>query len=342
VSKKLRLGIVGLGRVAKSHLAAIKELSDMIELVAIVSRDRLKGEKEAENWPHAEVFTSYERALSDSSAEAFLLLLPHHLHSAYSIQALEAGKHVLIEKPMAMNYAEAKQMVETAERHHVKLMVGQSRRFFQPVMSSIDHIRSMEIGNVINMNVLFLGHMNKPAVDWWKDNEQIGGFIIPLWGSHILDYIIWVYQELPESVYAQGLSNNPNWDGEDEVAISLRFAGGRMANVMMSFNAGSRPTDEEGLTGKRIWSTQNSIYDRYIIGENGMMHLRDEYELFVNGELASSSLGDTSNFTRQLNEFYCAIIEQRAPLAAGQEILGVMKLIDACYASMKSNRIISL
>lgn len=340
--QKLRLAVVGLGRVSKSHLPAVKELQGKIELAALVSRDEGKLRREAEGWEGVKTYTSYDDAVSDPGIDAFLLLLPHHLHAEYSIRALRAGKHVLVEKPMAMNVREAEQMVSVAGESGAALMIGQSRRFFGPVTESIRRVRSKEIGELININALLLAYMDKPAADWWKDESQIGGFIIPLWGSHILDYIVWAYDKLPLTVYAQGHSNNPNWSGEDEVAISLNFGEGRMANVLMSFNAGARPADAEGLTGKRIWSTQNSIYERYLIGTNGMIQLKDEYELLVNGEKREECGRTSANFTRQLEEFADAIREGRKPLASGQEIIGVMKIMDACFESMRTNRVVTI
>ncbi|MDB5084260.1 MAG: hypothetical protein JWN30_1146 [Bacilli bacterium] len=339
---KLRLAVVGLGRVANSHLPAIAEVQDQVELAALVSRDRQKALETGKQWNVDQIYTSYEEMLADPSIDAVLLLVPHDLHASYSIQALNAGKHVLIEKPMALNEAEAAAMVEAADENRVTLMVGQSRRFFEPVMESIRKIRAKEIGDIININALLLSFMDKPATAWWTDMSKIGGFIIPLWGSHILDYILWAYGELPQTVYAQGYSNNPNWQGEDEVSISLQFSKKRMANVLMSFNAGSRPTDEEGLTGKRIWSTQNSIYDRYVIGTNGLLTLKDEYELLQNSEKVECAVPNKSNFAWQIEEFAESIRQKRAPLASGQEILQLMKVIDACFASIKDNRIIEL
>jgi predicted dehydrogenase len=342
MSNKLRLAVVGLGRVSKSHLPAIDALSDRIEISAFVTRDEQKLREEALRWNVSKTYSSYHEALKDDEIDAFLLLLPHDLHADFAIRALRAGKHVLIEKPMALNESEAARMVEAAEQNKRILMIGQSRRFFAPVMESINRVRAKEIGELININALLLAHMDKPATEWWKDKTKIGGFIIPLWGSHILDYIIWAFDELPTTVYAQGLSNNPNWNGEDEVAISLRFSKGRMANLLMSFNAGARPTDEEGLTGKRIWSTQNSIYDRYLIGSNGLLRLRDEQELFLNGEKIECEDTHLSNFAWQMEEFYLSIRENREPLASGREVLRVMKIIDACFVSMAENKVIHL
>ncbi|KKI90888.1 hypothetical protein WQ54_18350 [Bacillus sp. SA1-12] len=342
MTEKVRLAVVGLGRVSKSHLPAVKALRKKVELIALVSRDEEKARKEALNWGTVKVYTNYDEACMDKNIDAFLLLLPHDLHASYTIKALEAGKHVLIEKPMAMNEKEAREMAEAAERHQVTLMVGQSRRFFEPVMDSIKRIRAKEIGDVININALLLAQMHQPATEWWKKKSQIGGFIIPLWGSHLLDYIIWAYGEIPQTVYAKGYSNNPNWEGEDECSISLTFSNGRMANVLMSFNAGARPTDEDGLTGKRIWSTQNSIYERYIIGTNGMLHLKDEDELYLNSNKVKDSHSSRSNFIWQLEEFIDSIHENRTPIASGQEVLEVMKVIDACFESMKENKVVTL
>ncbi|UUZ94816.1 Gfo/Idh/MocA family oxidoreductase [Paenibacillus sp. P25] len=83
--------------------------------------------------------------------------LPHDLHAEYSIKALQAGKHVLVEKPMAMNVSEAEEMTVAAEAAGVTLMVGQSRRFFRPVMESVRRVRAKEIGELININALLAG-----------------------------------------------------------------------------------------------------------------------------------------------------------------------------------------
>ncbi|UUZ79071.1 hypothetical protein LJK88_28010 [Paenibacillus sp. P26] len=115
-----------------------------------------------------------------------------------------------------------------------------------------------------------------------------------------------------------------------------------MANVLMSFNAGRRPTDEDGLTGKRIWSTQNSIYDRYLIGSNGMMQLKDEYELWQNGEKIDECERSNDNFTWRLEEFADAIREKRRPLAGGREILSVMNVMDGRFESMRTKQVITL
>lgn len=342
MAEKLRLGVVGLGRVSVSHLPAIRELQHKVELAAIVSRDAGKAAKAAEGWETPQIYTAFDDALRDPDIDAFLLLLPHDLHAPYAIRAMEAGKHVLLEKPMALNRFEGKRMVETAERNGVTLMIGQSRRFFGPVMQSLARLRSGEIGQLFAIQALLLAFMDKPAVEWWKETKHNGGFIIPLWGSHILDYVIWAYGELPESVYAQGYSHNPSWEGEDEVAVSLKFSRNRMANISMSFNAGKTPGDEEGLTGKRIWSTQNSIYERYLTGTKGMMYLKDEHELFVNGEKQACPGKHASNFTWQLEEFVDALLEKREPLASGKEILGVMRVIDAVFESIAENRVVWL
>ncbi|WP_141501674.1 Gfo/Idh/MocA family protein [Paenibacillus luteus] len=342
MAAKVRLGVVGLGRVSSSHLPAIQELRDKVTLKAIVSRNPDKAAQAVEGWEGARIYDSFEEALQDPEIDAFLLLLPHDLHAPYAIKAMEAGKHVLIEKPMAMNRVEGEQMVEAAKQNNVTLMVGQSRRFFGPVMKSIEKISNGEIGELFTIHAMLLAYIDKPAVDWWKDVKHIGGFIIPLWGSHILDYIVWAYGELPETVYAQGYSHNPNWEGEDEVAISLRFSRNRMANILMSFNAGRVPGDEEGLGGKRIWTTQDSVYVRYLTGTKGVLHLKDENELFDNGEKVEYPSKHASNFTWQLEEFIDSLLENRQPLAAGHEVLGVMHIMDACFESIATNRVVRL
>ncbi|UUZ79072.1 Gfo/Idh/MocA family oxidoreductase [Paenibacillus sp. P26] len=168
MQRKLRLAVVGLGRVSKSHLPALRKLSDKIELAALVTRDENKAAAGSRGMGEVRTYTSYDEALRDDGIDAYLLLPPHDLHAEYSIKALQAGKHVLVEKPMAMNVSEAEEMTVAAEAAGVTLMVGQSRRFFRPVMESVRRVRAKEIGELININALLCWRI-------WISRRRTGG-----------------------------------------------------------------------------------------------------------------------------------------------------------------------
>lgn len=335
----VRLAVIGCGRVAYSHLPAIKELGNMAQLVAAVSRTKGHAEKAAREFGAKRCYTSLEEALQDSEIDAVVLCLPHHLHASVSIKAAKHGKHILVEKPMANTVEEAEEMIEAAEKNGVILMSGQSRRFYNAVLESKDYLDKGKIGKLININATLFGYVDKPPTPWWSSAEKTGGLIIPLFGSHTIDYILWLFGKAPSRVYAETYSNNSSWEGEDEANIIMGFDDGSMASVTMSWNA--RLVKISGIEAdKKILPTP--IYNRYVIGSKGTMHIEDELELSLNGEKLVSGEQKPDNFHLQMKEFVTSIIEKREPLASGKEVKKVIQVMEASQMSAKEHRVVYL
>ena len=136
----MRICLIGCGRVARSHMAGALQVKDRIEVVAAVDRGLEKAELFCREFGIKHAFSSFEDVVAAVDFEAVDICLPNHLHAEYTVKAAEAGKHILLEKPMANTVAECKIMNDAARKNNVTLMIGQSRRFFEPVMASIDRI----------------------------------------------------------------------------------------------------------------------------------------------------------------------------------------------------------
>ena len=117
---KIGLAMIGCGQIARAHLRAIEE-NPHAKLTAAMDVIEERAIETAEKYD-ARAYTSVEDALNDANVDAVVLPLPHHLHHPVTIQAAEAGKHILVEKPMALNLDEARQMVDAAESAGVKLI----------------------------------------------------------------------------------------------------------------------------------------------------------------------------------------------------------------------------
>lgn len=323
----LALGFIGSGRIAKAHLRAAANLPDRVRVAAIAGRRRERAEATATEFGIPVVYDDYRRILQDPAISAVVVTTPNDAHAAIVCDAARAGKHILVEKPMALDTHSAEAMVRAAEDAGVTLMVAQSRRFSDAARWMVRQFP--EIGTLIRAHITFLVSFAQPPTDWWRSATQAGGLVVLLQGSHSLDSLYWWFGTLPQSIYAVGARTNAAWEGEDEADILCRFADGQSATVHLSL------------------STAPAVHEALVVGTKGHFRLIEHpaglpfeniYRLERNGEVVMEGLQAPSLYTHQLREFADALAEQRAPLASGREILNVMRMLDAARASMQSGQ----
>ena len=331
-SPKLSFGMIGCGRIAQAHFAAMEYLREEAELIAVADTDLEKAKKAADRFG-AQTFSSrYEDILSREDIEAVIITLPNHLHQSAAFAAAQARKHILIEKPMALNTGEALEMVAEAKRHGVCFMVGQSRRFSDAVFEL--ERRLPEIGALFRVQISFLVHFPSPPTMWWKKQEEAGGLVIFLQGSHSLDSVLTWMKKMPTRVCTFSSRQNFQWEGEDEADILLSFDAGEIASVHLSL------------------STSPALHEAILVGTKGVLRLTEYatgkpfgfgYHLDLNGKRVFSGDQEPSNYTLQLREFIHAVRENRTPAASAEEIARTtMPLLDAARRSDLEKRIIVL
>jgi predicted dehydrogenase len=329
--RKLRLGVIGCGRVAQAHLHAIEHLKEEVELIAVADADGNRTELAKVQFRAKRSSSRFQEILQHPEVEAVLIALPNHLHHPVAIEAAKAQKHILIEKPMALNRREAMEMVESAKENGVTLMVGQSRRFADAVFELQKNLP--EIGTLFRIQISFLVHFPSPPTDWWKRSEEAGGLVILLQGSHSIDSILTWIKKTPLQVCAFSSRRNREWEGEDEADILLSFDEGELASVHLSLN------------------TTPYLHEAILIGTKGSIRLTEYatgkpfgfgYHLDLNDKRIFSGEQIPSNYTLQLKEFVDALREGRTPAASGEEALNTMLVLDAARRSEKEKRIISL
>jgi len=341
MKKKLKLCVVGCGRVSSSHLDGILQTPAEIDLIALVSRDPAKSAEFAKKYGANKCYGSLEEALADPEIEAVDICLPNHLHKDAVLKCAKAGKHILVEKPMANTIAECEEMNRAAENAGVKLMVGQSRRFHEAVFKSKELVDKGEIGKVFSITALLFAYLRNPPTDWWSSKEKTGGLMIPLWGNHIIDYILWIFGEMPERVYCEAYSNSPNWEGEDETTILMGYSGNRHATIKMSWNTVLKPAVEWDGKGKML-SSSDIIYERRVQGSDGSLLLKDETFLSLNAVTVMEGKQIISNFAMQMREFASAIRENREPLTSGRFAMDIIKVQEAALKSAENHNVINL
>lgn len=201
----LRLAIVGCGWAGSRHVEAIRELGDKVEVVCLVDNDAGFVTEKAKEFGIQKVYTDYAEALRDVDIDAVDICTPHHLHCDQAVSAAEAGKHVLVEKPMARTVKEANRMMATADQNGVRLYVAESAVYTPMAKFLRDVVQSgTYIGNVVAAS--FAGgfratNFGYPGRRAWLTLPQSGGTgTWMLHGIHSMAQLRYILGEV-EAVY---------------------------------------------------------------------------------------------------------------------------------------------
>ena len=194
MDRKVRVGIIGCGGIANGkHMPSLSKIKE-VEMVAFCDIVEEKAVKAAEKFgvEGAKTYVDYKELLKDESIEVVHVCTPNRSHSFISIDALEAGKHVMCEKPMAKTYAEAKAMLEASERTGKKLTIGYQQRWRGDSLYLHQACEDGELGDIYYARAIAL---RRRAVPTWgvflNEYEQGGGPLIDI-GTHALDLTLWM------------------------------------------------------------------------------------------------------------------------------------------------------
>jgi predicted dehydrogenase len=230
VASPLRIGILGAARIARKFVEGVAD-SDKVSVVAVSSRDRARATAFAEPYGIPLSFGSYESMLASDAIDAVYNPLPNGLHADWSIRAMDAGKHVLCEKPLAASRREAMQMFEAAERNRVCLAEAYPYRSQPQTLMMKKLIDDGAIGRVRMISAAF-GFTLTAVDDIRLDPALAGGALMDL-GSYPLSLIRMLAGEMPTAMQVLG-----EWDvnGIDRTAMAtLQFANGMLAQASCSF-----------------------------------------------------------------------------------------------------------
>jgi len=191
---KLQIGIIGCGGIAfGKHLPALAKQSDKAEITAFFDIDPERAEKAAKQYgaEGAKVYADYKELLANPSIDVIHVLTPNSSHSFITVEALEAGKHVMCEKPMAISSTEAKKMVDAAERTGKKLTIGYQNRFRPDSQALYQACRNGDLGDIYYAKAHAVRRRGVPTWGVFMDSEKQGGGPLIDIGTHALDLALW-------------------------------------------------------------------------------------------------------------------------------------------------------
>jgi predicted dehydrogenase len=246
----VRVALVGTGAiVVRAHLPSLRAAG--AEVVAFASRSPESATAAAAEWGSGEVYTDWRAAVHRDDVDAVIVSTPNALHAEMVVEAAGAGRHVLVEKPMATTVAEADAMIAAARSAGVVLMVAHNMRFAAPVAAMRASVVRGDIGEVVGFRAAF-GHAG-PLVwssrsAWFLDAQRAGGGALLDLGVHLADTLRMLIADEPTQCTAM-LRPSAHAGIEEAADVVLRFAGGCMGTLHASWITTAAPDLQITLLG---------------------------------------------------------------------------------------------
>jgi predicted dehydrogenase len=325
-NKRIKVAVIGAGNVAQiAHLPAYKSHPD-VELTALVEEDLTKGRRVAQQFGVKKVYEDFTRMLNKEEIDAVDICTPNYLHAPMAITALRSGHHVLCEKPIARNAAEAKKMVDTAKKSKKILMVAMNNRFRQDVEVLQKFIKSGELGNI----QLVKAGWRRMAQDWqdrrwFTDQKKSGGGALLDLGLPKMDLAMWIAGLKKPTRVTCNLFRRAGRSGvEDSACAMVNFAGGSCLVLEVTWNL-LEPKDHVYL---EVYGSKGAA-TLYPFRVHKAMH---GHLVNVTPAIEQRNFYKES-YRREIRHFVECIQRKRKPLTTGAEAASVLKILDAMYES---------
>ena len=341
---KVRIGLIGYGKVARLHAEALGA-SAKGELVSVCGRNAERRDGFAAQWRIASRETVAEMVRKDS-IDAVIITTPHPQHRDGAVEALAAGAHVLVEKPMALTEAECNDMIAAAHQAGKFLSVVCQRRWFPACQRIKQAIDEGKLGKPVLAQLTILGWRDKAYYDsdpWRGKWATEGGGILINQAPHQIDLMQWYMGPFGEIQGFWDNFNHPYIEVEDSAVAAVRFKNGGLGSVLVSNSQKPGIYAKVHIHGSAAWSAgvQTDGGAMFIAGMSGIAEpplndlwtIEGEKELLDTFRAEDEAFFKTINptvyfFTCQLDDFCGAIQDGRPPSSSGEDGRETVRFIE--------------
>ena len=338
MNEKVRFGMIGCGEIgvasakslAGSGAAEIVAAMDPVEEVAKDLAGKFGGRPT----------TRVEDVLGDARVEAVLISTPHFLHAPLTIQAAKAGKHVLVEKPIACDLKQADAMIAACEEARVKLCVLLPLRFEPQAQEAKRLVAAGAIGKLVGFQIRALaekpasywrgGYSGRVKTDWRLSKEKSGGGILIMNCTHNIDTMLHITGLVLKRAYAEyGTFDTPEVEVEDLITVNCRFAGGEIGWIQ----AGSAVRGREGDVD-RLYGTKGQI----AFGSPLRVFVSEPFESLAANAWNEIKLPKAHTRTQTIAEFAKAVRGEGEVPVPAREARRALEIVRAAYLSQERGR----
>jgi len=350
MSGKIRVGVIGAGLISeKAHLPAWSKLADVVEIVAVSDLKVERAEAAAAKFGVPRAVSDFRQLLEIDEIDAVSVCTPPVAHSDVTIAALEAGKHVVCEKPMAIDLPSAEAMVAASEKTDKKLAIQFQSRFHPAAQVLKKMIEDGDLGDIYYANAVYHRRRGIPGWGTFHSRAHNGGGALIDVGVHALDMALWLSgHPKPVAVFGSAYSKfgkrtdiygalpaekSKEFDVDDSAFAMIKFANGATLNLECSW----------------ALNIDNERQKVVLAGEQGGAELhplrvfKDSPEMLI--DIVPSKLEDPdfpALHAMAIEDFARAIQEDRDPLVTVKQALMVSQIVDAVYRSQEDGGMVSL
>jgi predicted dehydrogenase len=344
---KTKVALLGAGFIAEIHIEAYHRFVPDAEVVAVYTRKPQRARAFAKKHRLPQAFEDLEAAITDSGCDVVDVCLPNFLHHRAVLAAARAGKHVIVEKPLALNLAEADQMIAACRSAKRKLCYAEELCFAPKYERVRKLVNEGAVGRIFQMRQC--EKHSGPHSDWFYDIKQSGGGAIMDMGCHGLAWFRWMLGGRPKAVSVQahlqgGLIHAQRTRAEENSLVMVEFADGAVGVAENSWAKHGGMDDRV-----EVYGTGGVIYADLFMGNSALTYSERGYGYAM--EKAGTTKGWSftafeeafnQGYPQELKHFIECIRENKEPVVTGEDGRAVLEIVMAAYASAGAGRKIAL
>jgi predicted dehydrogenase len=317
-------------------------------LIAVMEINREFAEKIRAKYGAKRAYDHEAALLSDPEVDAVYIASPVRMHAGQAKMAAEAGKNILLEKPVAMTVQEGRDVLEYCEARGVKIAAGLMMRFGSHIMSMKRAIAEGRIGRIVSGYSQFSVWLPDQAGNWRQEKAQSGGGAMMDMGVHCIDLVEYITGRRITHVGAINETVVFSYDVEDSSTVMLRLEGGAQCVVQTNFNI----PDEAAKWRLEFFGTRGRLLGDTVIGQNDggvlnavFMEKNKEYDPAQdhNGGAGVQIPGDFGNmYTREIESFSDSILNDKPLEAPASDALHIQRVMEAAYESWEKKGIVEI
>ena len=346
--KKLRWGVIGAGGIADRRTIPGMMLCDNAELVAVMEINMELAEKCRAKWGCRKAYDNEAALLADPEIDAVYIASPVVLHARQAMAAADAGKHILIEKPLAMTSEEGQKVVDYCKSKGVKIAAGLMMRFGSYVQAMKKAIADGKIGKPVSGYSQFTCRYPDMPGNWRQSKKNGGGGAMMDMGVHCIDLMQYVLGTKVKQVAAFHDTLTFHYEVEDSSMVMLRMENGCQCVVQSNFNIPDDAAkwrleffgDQGRLMGDTvIGQVDGGSLDALFLGEQGSYDAQQDKK-DVRGEAIEVEFGNM--YAREIASFSNSILTGAPVEVPAEEAVQVQRVMEAAYRSNDEKCVVTL